>query len=179
MEMRKTLILIPFLFCLTHAWGQEKGTLEIGGSRHFRLVSVSSGLNPGVNGASLHVEYTIPIQNFPDLKPGLEAGANGISNYLLFSAGIYDDFQLGESRFKVNYGVKTLQGAALFQQKGLYMFGLACEVGLDFKTVRNNELGFFLQPLYINSPAYSDYSLVHSYLDLHVGISYGIQMGKH
>lgn len=177
--MRKALILMSFLFCLTQAWGQEKGAIEIGVSRHFRIASVSSGFNPGVNGASFQMEYKIPLSNFPDVKPGIEIGANGISNYLLFTAGIYDGFQLGESRFLVNYGVKTLQGAALFQQKGLYMFGFACEANLVLKTRKKNELGIFLEPIYINSPAYSSYSLVSSYFDFNIGLKYGILLGKH
>jgi hypothetical protein len=71
-----------------------------------------------------------------------------------------------------------LNGSALFQQQGLYIFGVSEETTFSMLTKKGNTLGLFLELRYINAPTYSKYSNVSSFIDLNFGLKVGFSIGR-
>ena len=178
MDMRKLGLLILFSLASLATTAQVNGPLDFGIARHFRISSASNGLDPGPNGGSFSISYSFPFKQKFVVKPGIEIGANGISNYALISAGIYHHLNLKSDRFELEYGIKMLNGSALFQQQGLYIFGVSEETTFSMLTKKGNTLGLFLELRYINAPTYSKYSNVSSFIDLNFGLKVGFSLGK-
>lgn len=156
-------------------------SMELGLSKHFRILLPGQGLDAGGNGASLLARMNYDLNNHYDLKLGCEAGANGIANYLGSSIGVSRSFSTGSERLTLTCAVNTLQGLALFHPAPIYMLGISEENVLDYSLKKGIRIGLYLDLRYTAAPGYAKYSQVFSFFDLLTGLrfTFPVFQGNH
>ena len=156
---------------ISSAAAQSDG-IELGMAKHFRMIVPGQGFDPGGNGFSIGVKVNFDLSNPFHVKVGAEAGSNGIGNYVGSLAGIYRTVNLPAEKLSLEFGLNTMHGFALFHQGGIYLLGFAEENILYYHLANGKRIGCGIELQFLSSPAYSVYSQVNSFIDLHIGLSY-------
>jgi hypothetical protein len=73
---------------------------------------------------------------------------------------------------------ETEQGVALFKQHKLYVWGLSGTTGVEYKLNSISALSLSTGLRYTHCPAYANYGLINSFLELPIEIAYRFKFSK-
>lgn len=131
----------------------------------------------GSRGGSLGLNFTNTLHN--DLKwlGGVELNTVSWGNNAVINLGLVYGKEFAP---KWSWSVTglTQQGVALFKPNALYTFSLSALGGIEFKINKKSSIGLSTGLRYYNCPEYSKYSLISSYMDFPVELSYRIMLSK-
>lgn len=122
-------------------------------------LATSQGWEPGLNGASLDLDYLHGVKGEFQLKGGLELGYNGWGSHGLIATGIRYG---GVSSLEL----EILNGMAFYQQGPHYVFGTGGYYTRSFFNEGKNRLLLAIGLRYTIQPAYRAYSNIYAYFDL-------------
>ena len=118
----------------------------------------SQGVDPGMNGSSLNLDYLHKVGELTFLKGGLELGYTGWGSQGLIATGLrYGGINAFEA--------EILNGIAFYQQGSNYVFGTGAYYSRSFFTDGKNRLLLSLGIRYTLQPAYKEFSPIYSYID--------------
>jgi len=125
----------------------------------------------GSRGGSLGVNYTNLLNK--DLKwlGGVELNTVSWGNNAVLNMGIVYTKEFAPKWSWMLTGL-TQQGVALFKPAVFYTFGFSALGGIEFRMNEKSSIGLSTGLRWYNCPEYSKYSLIASYLDFPVEISY-------
>jgi|GEM_PF-2701135 len=163
-------------FCLLISAGilsaQQRMSFEVGAWTNYRLASVHTGIDPGVNGAGISLGMNTTLHN--RLAPRLsgELGAAGTGFYIAGSAGAGIEIPFSSSGLVYIPGISILQGAGLFRPGLLYMWGAEQSNIVSYRLNNGSLPGLLLAFRFYGFPGYATYSEINHFLDLRLGLVY-------
>ena len=174
--MRKALVLsiAVTIFAITPVLRAQQLTVYL---NSLNGITAGNSFDGGSRGGSLGLNFTNTLHN--DLKwlGGVELNTVSWGNNAVINLGIVygKDFA---PKWSWSVSGLTQQGVALFKPNALYSFGLSALGGIDFRINDKSSIGLSTGLRWYNCPEYSKYSLISSYLDFPVQLSYRINLKK-
>ena len=174
--MRKLVVLsvAVFVFGLTSTLKAQQVSIYL---NSLNGILAESNFDGGSRGGSLGVNYSNTLTN--DLKwlGGAELNTVSWGNNVVANLGL---IYTKEFAAKWSWSVSglTQQGVALFKPNAFYTFSLSALGGIEFRINEKSSIGLSTGLRYYNCPEYSKYSLISSYLDFPVELSYRIKLKK-
>ena len=174
--MRKALVLsiAVTIFAITPVLRAQQLTVYL---NSLNGITAGNSFDGGSRGGSLGLNFTNTLYN--DLKwlGGVELNTVSWGNNAVINLGIVygKDFA---PKWSWSVSGLTQQGVALFKPNALYSFGLSALGGIDFRINDKSSIGLSTGLRWYNCPEYNKYSLISSYLDFPVQLSYRINLKK-
>lgn len=160
------------LVAFTTLYSQHSMQLFTGVGLKYKLMENSASVHPGINGSSLELGITRATARPISISASVETGAGGVSNYLSLHAGIVRPCLTGNGRIEITPGIHVIQGVGLFKPYVLYLWGLEENNFIAYRFDKGSALGMVIGFRLYAFPGYSDYSSVHRFLDLNMGIRF-------
>ena len=158
-------IFLGLALCLTINNNSYAQSFELGASIYPGIVH-SSGFELGSNGFSLNLDYLHNLTSGSHFRGGLELGICGWGSQLLIPAG----FRWGRT---AQLDLELLNGVALYQQGGHYVFGTGVSYVHTFFKGKKHQLILTTGLRYTIQPSYKAFSPIYAYLDLPIRIRWG------
>ena len=140
-------------------------------------ILAGNSFDGGSRGGSLGVNYQNTLCK--DLKwlGGLELNTVSWGNNALVNLGVVYGKEFAPKWMWSVTGL-TQQGVALFKPNALYTFSISGLGGIEFKISEKSSFALSTGLRYYNCPEYAKYSLISSYLDFPIEISYRVLLKK-
>lgn len=167
--IRKEYARILVFFFLLPFFGNQEARAQVGLSvRSYPSSGYNFVYQPGMNGVGITLDYTLKKLEAVDLFAGLEYRISDWGHLVLLSSGAQHTWWEG-NRWSFSSRAGLLNGLALFRPKSLYIIGAETTAHLYLRIF--NRFGLFATAglRWSTCPAYRNYGLIWSYLEIPVG----------
>jgi len=139
----------------------------------FPSLSYGSDFDAGYNGTGFSIEYQHPLTEKWNALGGIEYGFVGWGNQGLVELGVARKL-VEKEKMSLQGEFILLNGLAWFRPKSLYVWGGEVNVVSVFPIRKKSSISLSLGLRYSQCPAYKDYGMINSYLDIPVKIGWRI-----
>lgn len=133
-------------------------------AQYIQGIRYTSNWDAFKGGTELSADYIIPAKNW-NYSIGAHVRTVQWGSQLGLSLGITKAIDK-----KIEIGAEIQNGIALFRQKPLYTFSAGVKGNYLFRKREKSVLGLSVEVRYTNTPAYKDYSLIYSLVEIPMGV---------